>query len=568
MKRYICIHGHFYQPPRENPWLEEVEVQDSAYPYHDWNERITAECYGPNATARILDAQQRIVSINNNYSRISFNFGPTLLSWLEKKQPEVYEAIIKADALSLDRFNGHGSAMAQVYNHIIMPLANQRDRRTQVLWGIEDFARRFGRDPEGMWLAETAVDTPTLEELALNGIKYTVLAPRQAARVRRIGADEDWLDVSDSRVDPTAVYRCHLPSGRDISLFFYDGPISQDLAFGGMLASGEAFKQRLTAAFTENGRDWPQLVHVATDGETYGHHHAHGEMALAYCLHLIEQDPSMELTNYAAYLAACEPVMEAEIFEDSSWSCIHGVERWKTDCGCNSGGHGDWNQAWRKPLREAMDWLSDQAAEIFSKQGPDYFKDPWGARDRYIQVLLDHTEAGSMAFLDQEARTPLGPLDRIAALKLLELQRYAQYLYTSCGWFFDEVSGIETVQNMQYAARAIQLAEEICGCFFGGALCRPVEKGAQQRVRGRRRGVRHVRQTRKGEHAAGGCPLRHFQPFRQRPYRISFRQLPGVARPLRTLCRGAFASGAGQGQGGFQGDRGAYSGAVRRIASR
>lgn len=466
MTRYICIHGHFYQPPRENPWLEEVEVQDSAYPFHDWNERITAECYGPNATARILDSEQRIVEIVNNYSRISFNFGPTLLSWLEKKQPEVYDTIIQADALSLERFGGHGSAMAQAYNHIIMPLANERDRRTQVLWGIEDFARRFGRDPEGMWLAETAVDTATLEELALNGIRFTVLAPRQAARVRRLEDENGWYDVSDGRVDPTAAYRCELPSGRSISLFFYDGPISQDLAFGGMLASGEVFKERLAAAFTENGRDWPQLVHVATDGETYGHHHTHGEMALAYCLYLIEQDPSVELTNYSAYLAAHQPVMAVEIFDNSSWSCIHGVERWRSDCGCNSGGHGDWNQAWRAPLRQAMDWLSEQAAAIFSEQGPKYFKDPWGARDRYIRILLNRSENGAMVFLDQEALEPLGPLDRIAALKLLELQRFAQYIYTSCGWFFDEISGIETVQNMQYAARAIQLAEELCGCFL------------------------------------------------------------------------------------------------------
>ncbi len=466
MTRYVCIHGHFYQPPRENPWLEEVEVQDSASPYHDWNERITAECYGPNATARILDADQRIVDIVNNYSKISYNFGPTLLSWLERQEPEVYEAIIRADALSRERFNGHGSAMAQVYNHIIMPLANERDRRTQVLWGIEDFASRFGRAPEGMWLAETAVDTATLEELALNGIRFTVLAPRQAARVRRLADENDWNDVSDGRVDPTAAYRCVLPSGREISLFFYDGPISQDLAFGDVLSSGEAFKERLAAAFTENGRDWPQLVHVATDGETYGHHHAHGEMALAYCLHLIEQDPSLELTNYSAYLAAHEPVLDVEIFDNSSWSCIHGVERWRADCGCHSGMHGDWNQAWRKPLRQAMDWLSEQAAQIFAGQGKIYFKDPWGARDRYVRVLLDRSESNSIAFLDAEAASPLGPLDRIAALKLLELQRFAQYIYTSCGWFFDEISGIETVQNLQYAARAIQLAEELCGCFL------------------------------------------------------------------------------------------------------
>src|ERR1051325_436570 len=276
MNRQICIHGHFYQPPRENPWLEEVELQDSAYPYHDWNERITAECYAPNAVSRILAPDKSITEIVNNYARISFNFGPTLMMWMAAHAKDVPGAISAADRQSRSRFSGHGSAIAQVYNHMIMPLANARDKRTQIIWGIRGFEHRFGRRPEGMWLAETAVDIETLEILAEQEILFTILAPRQAGRVRRFG--KRWRDVSGGRVDPRMPYRCRLPSGRTINLFFYDGPISQDIVFGGLLTSGEKFASRLLGAFVED-KGQAQLVHIATDGETYGHHHRYGEMA-------------------------------------------------------------------------------------------------------------------------------------------------------------------------------------------------------------------------------------------------------------------------------------------------
>lgn len=468
MTKYICIHGHFYQPPRENPWLEEVELQDSAAPYHDWNERITAECYGPNTCSRILDDEQRIIDIINNYTRMSFNFGPTLLSWMERHQPEVYAAIIEADKLSRKYFEGHGSAIAQVYNHMIMPLANRRDKQTQAAWGIEDFHKRFGRDPEGIWLPETAVDTETLEVIAEMGIKYTILAPRQASRVRRIekGNAGEWLDVSGSNVDPTTPYRCTLPSGRTITLFFYDGPISQDLAFGDMLQSGEAFKSRLMAAFTDDGRDWPQLVHLATDGETYGHHHSSGEMALSWAFSLVENDPEVELINYGLYLAKHPPKFEAEFFDNSSWSCIHGVERWKSDCGCNSGMRQGWTQAWRTPLREAVNWLGLKLANVFEEYAPSYFSDPWKAREDYINVMLDRSSEEVGRFMNRHATNQLTPQETILAIKLLEMQRFGQLIYTSCGWFFDEISGIETVQILQYAVRAIQLAEELSGNFL------------------------------------------------------------------------------------------------------
>lgn len=322
MNKYVCIHAHFYQPPRENPWLEEVELQDSAYPHHDWNEKITAECYAPNTASRILGQDGKIIDIVNNYSKISFNVGPTLLYWLEKHEPEVYQAILEADRLSINRFSGHGSAIAQVYNHIIMPLANKRDKYTQVVWGIKDFQKRFKRFPEGMWLSETAVDTETLEILAELGIRYTVLAPCQAKRVRSTGKGA-WKDVSGGKINPAIAYLCHLPSGRSMNLFFYNAEISHDVAFGGLLNNGELFAKRLSGAFI-SVPGCPQMVHIATDGETYGHHCSNGDMALSYCLYYLESNSLAKMTVYGEYLEKHPPAYEVEIIENSSWSCVHG----------------------------------------------------------------------------------------------------------------------------------------------------------------------------------------------------------------------------------------------------
>ena len=334
-KKFICIHGHFYQPPRENAWLEVIEVQDSAHPYHDWNERISAECYGPNAASRILSSNNSIIkNILNNYTRISFNFGPTLLSWMEMYDKETYDAILEADKESVDRFSGHGSAIAQVYNHIIMPLANRKDKETQVIWGIRDFTYRFKREPEGMWLAETAVDTETLEILAEQNIKFTILAPRQAKSVRKIG-DANWTSVNDHSVDIKRPYFIKLPSGKSITVFFYNGDVSQSVAFNGLLNDGKRFAKSLIDLFDKD-RDEPQLAHIATDGETYGHHHKHGEMALAYSLDYIEKNKNADLTNYAEFIHKFPATWEAEIHENSSWSCVHGVERWRSNCGCRS----------------------------------------------------------------------------------------------------------------------------------------------------------------------------------------------------------------------------------------
>jgi alpha-amylase/alpha-mannosidase (GH57 family) len=458
-ERYICIHGHFYQPPRENPWLEAVEVQDSAYPYHDWNERISAECYGPNATSRILDGEGRIQKIVNNYSKISYNIGPTLLMWFETNAPDIYRAVLAADQESQKEYSGHGSAMAQVYNHLIMPLANTRDKETQVIWGIRDFEHRFGRKPDGMWLPETAVDMESLDIMAQRGIKYTVLSPYQVRRARAVGA-RNWRDTSGGRIDPSVAYRVRLRYGRSINVFFYDGPISRGVAFEGLLASGERFAERLMGVFS-NDREGPQLVHIATDGETYGHHHPYGDMALAYALKYIEENNTVKLTNYGEFLEKYPPLHEARIIEDSSWSCPHGVDRWRSDCGCNSGGHSDWNQSWRAPLRDALDWLRDTINPVFAKKGKELFKDPWAARNGYIDVVLDRSRENVQRFLETHSTRPLKQEESILALKLMELQRHLMLMYTSCGWFFDELSGIETVQVIQYAGRAIQLAEEI-----------------------------------------------------------------------------------------------------------
>jgi len=460
MERFLCIHGHFYQPPRENPWLESVEIQDSAYPYHDWNERITAECYAPNTASRDLDCDGRILGIVCNYARISFNFGPTLLSWMEKHSPETYAAILAADRQSILWRSGHGAALAQVYNHIIMPLASLNDKRTEVRWGIGDFEHRFQRFPEGMWLAETAVDLETLEVLAEEGIHYTILAPHQAGRARKIGIGR-WKDVSGSRIDPSRPYLCRLPSGRSITIFFYDGPVSRAVAFENLLDSGDRFAARLMSGFSEQSNH-PQLVHIATDGESYGHHHHFGEMALGHALNSIETNGLARLTNYGEYLELYPATHEVQIIENSSWSCGHGIERWRGDCGCNSGVQSSWNQQWRQPLRNAIDWLSGQLFAGYEDGMADYVKDPWEARNDYIHVMLDRSEENVAAFLLKHSRHPLDDEATVTVLSLLEMQRHALLMYTSCGWFFDELSGLETVQIIQYAARAMQLAENYC----------------------------------------------------------------------------------------------------------
>ena len=500
-QRFVCVHGHFYQPPRENPWLETVEVQNSASPFHDWNERITAECYAPNGASRVTNKQGQITRIVNNYARMSYNFGPTLLSWLEVYASRTYRGILAADQTSAEKFSGHGSALAQVYNHMIMPLASVRDARTQIRWGISDFEHRYGRKPEGMWLAETAVSRSVLDLMAQEGIKFTVLAPNQCARVRRYtppaashdseyapadgtaldafvdealrgasghGSREPWTETPDGSVDPTHPYRVALEEGRSIAVFFYDGPTSRAIAFEGLLNSGEEFGRRLLTSFRTQGSrpgsntQSAQLAHVATDGESYGHHHRHGEMALSYAVQWIEEQGLATVTNYGEFLDRFPPSWEAQVVENSSWSCFHGVERWRSDCGCNGGKPG-WNQAWRAPLREALDVLRDRVAPFAEGLAAPLLNDLWQARDGYIRVILDRSRASVDRFFSEHASHVLTPTERVAVLDLMELQRHAQLMYTSCGWFFDEISGIETVQIIAYAGRVLQLAAKLFG---------------------------------------------------------------------------------------------------------
>lgn len=462
--KYICVHGHFYQPPRENAWLETIELQEGAQPFHDWNEKINFECYAPNAVARILDGKNRIKKIVNNYTQISFNFGPTLLSWMEEADPDSYKKIQEADRLSVERHNGHGNALAQVYGHLIMPLANERDKETQIRWGIADFEQRFKRKPEGMWLAETAVDTDTLEALVAHGIKFTILAPRQAKAYRQIGG-EHWIPLGEN-IDPRKAYQCNLPSGKSIALFFYDGHVSKDVAFQKLLNSGERYAHRLTEVFDKN--DDPQLSHIATDGESYGHHHRHGEMALAWGLDYLKKQ-GYELINYGAFLEKHPPQLEVQIHENSSWSCAHGIERWRSDCGCHTGGEAHWNQSWRQPLRELLDWLREQILPIFEKQGGKLAKDIWEARNDYISLILNKKRKNKEAFLQKHAKHKLSEEEQTKLLRLLEMQRHSMLMYTSCAWFFNEISGIETDQVLQYALRAMQYAG-----YLGEKKLRPI----------------------------------------------------------------------------------------------
>ena len=455
---FLTIHGHFYQPPRENPWLEAIELQDSALPFHDWNERINKECYNPNSISKIVDNRNRILDVVNNYEHMSFNFGPTLLSWMEHFAPLTYERIIKADIESVSEHSGHGNAMAQVYNHIIMPLANGNDKQTQIKWGIRDFEYRFGRKPEGMWLAETAVDDETLKFLEENGIKFTVLSPYQALKFRQEG-DKDWQDVSWGNIDPARSYRYYIKSapGKFIDLFFYDGAISRSVAFDELLKDGNKFIKRLKEGISDC-RDYPQLINIATDGESYGHHTKFGDMALSYVLKIRAKDEGFKITNYAEYLDKYRSNCEVDIKQASSWSCFHGVGRWKEDCGCSTGGHPGWNQKWRKPLRDALDYLRDELIVVFENEGQKYFDNVWNVRNKYINVILDRNEMNVKKFQQENFKPDLTDDDKVRAMELLEIQRQAMLMYTSCGWFFSEISGIETVQIMKYAARAMQLA--------------------------------------------------------------------------------------------------------------
>ena len=457
----LIIHGHFYQPPRENPWTGIVEAEAGAAPFHDWNERIHSECYRPNAFARLVDPTTGDERIVNNYTNISFNFGPTLLNWLEQNHPDTYNQIIEADRDSAVQRAGHGNAIAQAYGHAILPLCNEPDRRTQIRWGISDFRYRFGHDPEALWLPETACNDQVLGALNDEGLRFVTLAPHQAARVRVIGGSE-WRDVNEQNIDTSIAYRYSHPddSGRSIAVFFYDGPTSRAIAFENLLRSSRELVDRFAHASLDR-----ELVNIATDGETYGHHFKFGDVCLAHALEIEAPARGFQIANYGEYLAGHPPQVEVEINNGpegagTSWSCPHGVGRWIRDCGCHTGGESLWNQRWRMPLRQALDFLRDENTAHFEATRGNLFLDPWQTRDDSIQLILDQHHSREN-FLRDHAGRWLSADEQWRALAYLELQRMLVLMYTSCGWFFNDISGIETIQILKYACRAIDLMNQL-----------------------------------------------------------------------------------------------------------
>ncbi len=464
----LIIHGHFYQPPRENPWLESIAREPSAAPYENWNSRIADECYRANGWARVFDDEGRALHLVNNYLYLSFNMGPTLLSWMEQHQPDTYQRVLDADRQSVALRSGHGNAIAQAYNHPIMPLCNDRDRLTQIRWGIQDFRHRFGREPEALWLPETAVDAATVEDLIAEGMTYLLLSPRQALRVRELG-QEAWRDVSSSKVNPRRPYR--YVSRRDpeqhIDVFFYDGPVSHSISFEKVLHSSHQLVKKLWGA-VDASQTASQLVHCAVDGETFGHHMRHSERALSYSFTDEAPRRGFKLTNYGEYLAEHPPTHEVELDfgpdgEGTAWSCAHGVGRWYRDCGCHALAPEGWNQAWRDPLRRAVHLVRDEAARIFEEDGAELMHDPWAARDDYVELLLDGGSEGRDQFLARHCLDRARMTHQVRTLKMLEMQRHSLLAQTSCGWFFNDISGLEAVQVLKYAARTVQLMEELSG---------------------------------------------------------------------------------------------------------
>ncbi len=465
---HVCVHGHFYQPPRENPWLGVIEPQESAAPFRDWNARINAECYAALTGSCVRDEAGRVRDLFNNFAHMSFNVGPTLLAWLEQHDPETYARILRADELARLTYDGCGSAMAQAYNHMIMPLSDARDRHTQIVWGLREFRHRFGRPAKGMWLPECAIDNNTVRALIAHGVRFVVLSPEQASKARPFGG-EDWTDVYIEGLDTRMPYRVFEVDGagrthfdRWLDVVFYDQGLSLKVSFNHLLQDVDSLEWHVRERFDDAAL--PQLVAVATDGEAYGHHEPFGNDTLAEFFSRMLADRHILLTNIELYLRQYPPCWEVKLWngeqgKGSSWSCKHGVGRWERDCGCNAGGGHDWNQQWRGPLRDAFDLLRDQVREIFRREGGRLFDDVFEARNDYIRVRLDPSERTRAAFLARHAQHTLSADEEALAWTLLEADRNAMLMYTSCGWFFSELSGIEPVQNMRYALRAAELAQ-------------------------------------------------------------------------------------------------------------
>jgi len=471
LAKFICIHGHFYQPPRENTWTDEYEREESASPFHDWNERIYQECYKPNTEAVIVDDKGKVIKRVNNFENLNFNFGPTLLKWMNEKHPETIAGIIEADKESIELHGGHGNAIAQVYNHVIMPLANKRDKITQVRWGIKDFEFYFHRKPEGMWLAETACNNPTLEVLINEGIRYVILDPSQASKIRKTGV-QTWTDVLGTGIDTRKPYRYFSNNGNGyIDIFFYEGGLSRSIAFDDVVYDAVKLMDRIETYFLSD-RENDELVSIAVDGETFGHHKHFTERTIAYLLGGYSETRGVKVVNFGEYLSVHEPEYEVMLNEGpagegTSWSCVHGVGRWKDDCGCSTGGFPGWNQKWRIHLRDALNLLNGKLGLYFEIEGKKYFKNVWEARNDYIDILLNPGNGDVLNdFLDKHSSDELNSDEIKTALSLLEMQKFSMLMFTSCGWFFSDISGLESKKVLEYAKRAVEIARSVSGLDF------------------------------------------------------------------------------------------------------
>ncbi|MFN4245387.1 MAG: DUF3536 domain-containing protein, partial [Brevinematia bacterium] len=465
---YLVIHGHFYQPPREDPYIGEIDIQDSAFPWHDWNERITEECYTSNAFSRVLDNFGRIKTVINNYEYISFNFGPTLFNYLEKYHKKTYEKILEADFKSRDRNNGHGNAIAQGYNHIILPLASDRDKITQIEWAIRDFERRFEREPEGIWLPETAVNDIVVQFLIQYGLKFIVLSPHQAEKVRNLNSKE-WIDVSKGNIDFSEPYLLREPNG-EIAVFFYNGPLSHAVSFNHLLRSSEGFRDAILSYRNPNKDNF--FLSIATDGEIYGHHEPFGDMCLSSLIYRNQFENNFIFTNFGNVLDIIRPRYEVILKKGNnnlgtSWSCVHGVDRWYRDCGCNTGAQPGWNQTWREPLRNALDYLRDEIYVLAEEHLSGLLNNVWKARNDYIEVVSVRSfrkpsewKKEIENFIDKHKKKDLSKDEKVKVLKFLEALYNEMLMYTSCGWFFADISGIETVQIMKYPSYIFTLLNE------------------------------------------------------------------------------------------------------------
>ena len=484
---HVCVHGHFYQPPRENPWLGVLEEQDSAAPFHDWNERIASECYTALTCSPVADHEGKTRDLFNCYAHMSYNFGPTLLEWMEKNLPGVFQRIALADELARQTYGGGGAAMAQAYNHMILPLADSRDRHTQIIWGLREFEHRYGRAADSIWLSETAIDMNTVRALIDHGIKYVILSPLQASYVRRFG-EVAWTGVPDGSIETRHPYRLFEVDGggrthfeRYLDVFFYDKGLSTKVSFERLLSDAQKLewfvRQRL-----DDDANLPQLVLIATDGEIYGHHEKHGNRALAYFFNQLLERKNILLTNLSLYLKENPPCWEVRLWDGidgkgSSWSCSHGVGRWERDCGCGCG-PSEWNQKWRAPLRQAFDELRSHLRDIFRREMGALVYDALEARNDYIRVLLDTGAQARAIFIARHAQRELTPAEAQRLWQLLEMDRNGMLMYTSCGWFFNDVSGIEPVQNMRYALRAAELARDFTETDLVGRLEKQLARAA------------------------------------------------------------------------------------------